>query len=1087
MNLVSRLFRQVPPQVRSRGESIFRFRGVNITGGDAYTLSALVAGSQIYDVNLEFLVDVISASCACPYFETEGLCKHIWATVLAADRTNYLSGADDVAALGLVPADEFEDAFETDPFPLRLSPGPAPVPRLPQWKTLLAQTGAMERYGPPVEQWRPGREIHYAIDIESTMTGRGLYLEVAVRDRKQNGELGRPKPTAFSRVEIAQIPSALDREIVAVLAGVETYYQYSDSRASSCRLSGALTHLLLPKLCATGHCRLRADSRQRLESQTLLAWDQGPPWIFRMGFKPEGRDWIISGSFERGEERMDLAEPALLLQDGLLFARGLVSSFDAKGAFRWIQVLRSRNKVGVPMADGEEFLGWMLAQPELPEIDWPEELRYEEMAPEPHPHFKIAESLQHLSEFNSALRGFLTFDYGGAVFSPEDASPGSYDPEQRRFLKRDKSAEDAASGQLAAMGMKTQRPMHGNDTRAYYGVSAKRLPQIVRDLLKAGWHVEAEGKAFRRASSFRAEVTSGIDWFELHAAADYGAGVVQLPDLLKALKQGTNLVQLGDGSYGVLPEELLKQYGMLIGLGKAHGDHIRYSRAQTGLLDALLATREDVKVDAVFAAAREQLRRFEGIQPAAQPAGFTGELRTYQREGVAWMGFLQTLGFGGCVADDMGVGKTAQVLALLETRRELRESGKGAGPSLVVVPRSIVYNWKQESERFTPRLRVLDHSGTGRDKSVERFENYDLILTTYGTLRRDAVDFQNFRFDYIVLDEAQAIKNAGTESAKAARLLQGNHRLVMSGTPIENHLGELWSLFEFLNPGMLGSLSAVGPGGMSMKNPDEPTRVILSKALRPFILRRTKDQVAKELPQKLEQTVYCELDTGQRKLYDELRDHYRRALLGRIETQGIGKSKMQILEALLRLRQAACHPGLLDPKRKHELGAKLEVLMARLTEVIAEGHKALVFSQFTSLLHIVRLHLDQQSVVYEYLDGKVRDRQSRVERFQSDPDCPLFLISLKAGGVGLNLTAAEYVFLLDPWWNPAVEAQAIDRAHRIGQSKRVFAYRLIAKDTVEEKVLELQNTKRNLADAIIRADASLVRDLKREDLEFLFS
>jgi SNF2 family DNA or RNA helicase len=286
---------------------------------------------------------------------------------------------------------------------------------------------------------------------------------------------------------------------------------------------------------------------------------------------------------------------------------------------------------------------------------------------------------------------------------------------------------------------------------------------------------------------------------------------------------------------------------------------------------------------------------------------------------------------------------------------------------------------------------------------------------------------------------------------------------------------------------MLGSLSAVSTGGMSMRNPDEPTRAILSKALRPFILRRTKDQVAKELPQKLEQTVYCELDKGQRKSYDELREHYRQALLGRIETQGMGKSKILILEALLRLRQAACHPGLLDPKRKGELGAKLEVLMARLTEVIAEGHKALVFSQFTSLLAIVRMHLDKQSVVYEYLDGQVRDRQARVERFQSDPDCSLFLISLKAGGVGLNLTAAEYVFLLDPWWNPAVEAQAIDRAHRIGQSKRVFAYRLIAKDTVEEKVLELQNSKRNLADAIIRADASLVRDLKREDLEFLFS
>ncbi len=847
----------------------------------------------------------------------------------------------------------------------------------------------------------------------------------------------------------------------------------------------------MPMLCATGRCHLRTHSSRDLNSQSVLAWDDGALWVLRLALKPDDEQWVLGGTFERGEERMDITEPALLLHDGLLFARGRVSTFDAAGNFRWIKLLRGQGKIGVLKTDGQEFLECMLSQPDLPAMEWPQELSYQESTAAPLARFKIAESRHSLSEYNSAyasaLRGSLSFGYAGVTFFPEDPAPGTYDGAERRFIKRDKNAEEAAIARLAEMGLKIQQPLYGGDTRAWYNVPAKRLPQVVRDLLKAGWHVEAEGKAFRRASNFRAEITSGIDWFELHASADYGAGTVQLPDLLKALKQGTNLVQLGDGSYGVLPEELLKQYGLLIGLGKAHGDHIRYSRAQTGLLDALLASREEVQVDAVFAAAREQLRRFEGIQPAAQPPGFRGELRTYQREGVAWMGFLRDLGFGGCVADDMGVGKTAQVLAMLETRRELRLKSMAPGPSLVVVPRSIVYNWMQEAARFTPRLRVLDHSGAGRDKSVEQFSNYDLILTTYGTLRRDAVEFQNFRFDYIILDEAQAIKNAGTESAKAARLLQANHRLVMSGTPIENHLGELWSLFEFLNPGMLGSLSVDGSGGMSLKNPDQPTREMLSRALRPFILRRTKDQVAPELPLKLEQTVYCEMDRGQRKLYDELRDHYRHALLGRIETQGMGRSKMQILEALLRLRQAACHPGLLDAKRKDELGAKLEVLMTRLAEVIAEGHKALVFSQFTSFLDIVRLHLNKQGVVYEYLDGKVRDRQARVERFQSDPDCPLFLISLKAGGVGLNLTAAEYVFLLDPWWNPAVEAQAIDRAHRIGQLKRVFAYRLIAKDTVEEKVLELQNTKRNLADAIIRADASLVRDLKREDLEFLFS
>jgi len=449
------------------------------------------------------------------------------------------------------------------------------------------------------------------------------------------------------------------------------------------------------------------------------------------------------------------------------------------------------------------------------------------------------------------------------------------------------------------------------------------------------------------------------------------------------------------------------------------------------------------------------------------------------------MEFLRRFSFGGCLADDMGVGKTAQVLALLETRRELRAAGQQIRPSLVVVPRSLVFNWEEEAARFTPQLRVLDY--TGLERNGNNLAAYDVILTTYGTLRRDALRLKDVEFDYVVLDEAQAIKNAGTESAKAVRLLRGEHRLALSGTPVENHLGELWSLFEFLNPGMLGTVSVFKLAGGAARNPDAETRRLLAQALRPFILRRTKQQVAPELPPKTEQTVYCEMDSLQRKLYDELRQHYRNALLKRIEIEGLAKSKIQVLEALLRLRQAACHPGLLDPKRCGESSAKLDVLLEQLREVIDEGHKALVFSQFTTLLGIVRRHLESSSITYEYLDGATRDRQTPVERFQNDPKCRLFLISLKAGGLGLNLTAAEYVFLLDPWWNPAVEAQAVDRAHRIGQERQVFAYRLIARDTVEEKILELQKTKRDLAVAIISADNSLIRNLCQEDLELLLS
>jgi SNF2 family DNA or RNA helicase len=286
---------------------------------------------------------------------------------------------------------------------------------------------------------------------------------------------------------------------------------------------------------------------------------------------------------------------------------------------------------------------------------------------------------------------------------------------------------------------------------------------------------------------------------------------------------------------------------------------------------------------------------------------------------------------------------------------------------------------------------------------------------------------------------------------------------------------------------MLGAASAFKLGGGTLRSPDDETRRLLRQALRPFILRRTKEQVAHELPPKTEQTVYCELEPEQRKLYDQLRQHYRDSLLKRIETSGLAKSKIQVLEALLRLRQAACHPGLLDPKRSGDPSAKLEVLLEQLREILDEGHKALVFSQFTSLLKILGERLNQDGITHEYLDGATRDRQASVERFQNEQDCPLFLISLRAGGLGLNLTAAEYVFILDPWWNPAVEAQAVDRAHRIGQARPIFAYRLITRDTVEEKVLELQQTKRDLAQAIIGAENSMIRDLRSEDLAFLLS
>ena len=432
----------------------------------------------------------------------------------------------------------------------------------------------------------------------------------------------------------------------------------------------------------------------------------------------------------------------------------------------------------------------------------------------------------------------------------------------------------------------------------------------------------------------------------------------------------------------------------------------------------------------------------------------------------------------------MGLGKTVQVLALLKT---YRTKSKSTGlPYLVVAPRSLLYNWIEETERFTPSLKVVEYSGPGREKLQPKLEKYDLVVTTYGTLRRDVDFLSKVEFDTVILDEAQAIKNRDSQAAKASRLLKGRNRLALTGTPIENHLGELGSIFEFLNPGLLGSMPRLDVLASGRESSEEEL-VRVAEGIRPFILRRTKSQVLKDLPPKTEQVLFCTLGDEQRELYDKLRAGYQASLLDEIGDKKVSGRAIQVLEALLRLRQVACHPGLVNDEWEEAGSSKLETLFEQVAEVLAEGHKALVFSQFTSLLDYVRRHLDAEGVKYAYLDGQTRNRGEVVEQFQTDDSINLFLISLKAGGVGLNLTAAGYVFLLDPWWNPAVEAQAIDRAHRIGQTQPVFSYRLIARDTVEEKILDLQKAKKKLAGAVLEGDGVALRDLTAEDLRVLLS
>ncbi|HEX5443015.1 MAG TPA: DEAD/DEAH box helicase [Pirellulales bacterium] len=1078
---------------------------VTITAVDEAGLDALVKGSapEPYELLIDWSESdqdrALRASCTCPRFRDGHLCKHIAATLLAADRQQVAFSPPGSGALSVLPLDgiddewEFEPEFGTDvgdkraPSPRGAAPRPVAPP--PDWRKQLRVLAvsvleSKEPSGPVRDQ------LLYHINLAQLSVNGRFVIDFWRKRVRKDGTPGKITEWNLALSDLSRFTDPSDRELLSIMIGAKPREQYSSyafayegQRYKACEIAPTSYELLLPRLCATGRfCWTNGDFPN--DELSLLKWDDGPAWQFTLRLDSDDQKlWRLHGVLTRENETARLSS-VVAAAEGCVFFSDAVARLTPAASGRALVAARRAGDIVASAAQVDDLVEHIIQMPGLPPIDLPEQLRWSEQRLQPRPRL-IVEQSKFAGE-RGALLGSLTFDYGGLITKLNDSSPTLLDRAGRRMVHRSPEAEQAALRQLFEQGAKPPGYYEARVCTAQ--IARRKFTPLVAALTQAGWHIEAQGNLIRRAGNFQINVSSGVDWFELDAQVDFDGVTASLPELLAAVKRGDDFVTLGDGTQGMLPSEWLARYAPLAMLGTAEGEKLRFQHSQALLLDAWLAAQPEASFDDAFGRVRERLSSFEGVRSRAEPAGFIGELRPYQREGLGWLAFLDEMGFGGCLADDMGLGKTIQVLAMLVERRR---AGAGRGkkkcpPALVVVPRSLVQNWMQESARFTPELKVLDYTGLGRDERREQFDQFDLVVTTYGTVRRDAGHLKDIDFDYAILDEAQAIKNSSSQAAKACRLLQARRRLAMTGTPVENHLGELWSIFEFLNPGMLGQSNTLtwltknrGGSGESVG--------LLAKALRPFILRRTKEQVLKDLPEKTEQTLYCELGTRQRKLYDELRDHYRASLTKRISDVGIKRAKIHVLEALLRLRQAACHPGLVDRAKQGQPSAKLETLLEQLDEITKEGHKALVFSQFTSLLAIVRRALDERQMTYEYLDGKTRDRQERVDRFQQDPACQLFLISLKAGGLGLNLTAAEYVFILDPWWNPAVEAQAVDRAHRIGQAKRVFAYRLIARDTVEEKILQLQGEKRKLADAIINEDNSLISKLTAEDLKLLLS
>ena len=771
----------------------------------------------------------------------------------------------------------------------------------------------------------------------------------------------------------------------------------------------------------------------------------------------------------------------------------------------WVWQNHTFQPLGLPPGIGEVFRGPVrITRAQVPQFlnqHWPQlaaggveaNFKLEDFTLEPQaPRFllELRGGLAQLSALLQCAYGarIMTIGVTAAdemVWLPDPAAP-------TRYSTRDLNAERAALARLQRCGFSgggERLQLLGQN--AVLNFFARELPRLERE-----WSVTMEERLERStAQNFERiepqfRISSGVQWFDLGVVFASNSGeTLPAAEIQRLLLSGQSHTRLKNGKLALIDtgavEEL--QEVLLDCAPQQHAQGYRINNTQAGFLEATLRehTRWQIQAPAAW---RERAARQGGeARLECPPLGaLETVLRPYQKQGVAWLRFLGENGFGGILADEMGLGKTLQTLAFFRSRR-----AGATRPDLVVCPTSLVFNWVAEAKKFTPELKVLALHGPERQELFEQIPVHDLVVTSYALLRRDAERYRGLDFDTVALDEAQHIKNRETQNAQAVKSVAAAHRLVLTGTPMENSVLDLWSIFDFLMPGYLGSAKDFRERYELpiSREQNAPAQARLARRLRPFMMRRLKREVAPDLPARIEQIAYCELTPEQRGVYQQVIEASRKEVLEAVGEQGMAKSRMVVLNALLRLRQVCCDLRLLKLENVEPATAsgKLDLFGELLEEALDGGHRLLVFSQFVSMLSLLKERLAAEAIDYCYLDGSTADRAAVVERFQTKSDIPVFLISLKAGGVGLNLTGADTVIHFDPWWNPAVEDQATDRAHRIGQTKVVTSYKLITRDTVEEKILTLQNRKREIIRATMGREEEFAAALSWEEIQELLA
>ncbi len=1032
-----------------------RVLGLDILNSDATNLKffSAVKGSanNIYKQNIKIVyLDnkyILHGDCSCPVAYN---CKHVVAACIA-----YV-----VSNIKKIQKEEERPSFLVD-----------------KWVERLHKNAADKSISTANED---GYFITYRLFDEKSRYKNdafSIYKTKILKNNKLSQGAKLDEYKFFSSYGYSDIKNDEDRNIAVLMEGL-----YRNSKGGSIVFSSKIGYLSMKELIKTKRCYFNTNKDPLQYTDTL--------YELQFHWKKYNNTYKIESSLDKNM-RILYTTPPLIIDSvhSLVYKTNLDADF-----------LKEIENCP-PITENEILKVYETFQRSAPEIKLatPKGIQTKKVHAKPVPRLKLFYEGDESKKYHGIK---VSFEYGDYEirYYPQNPTASFFQENIKTEIFRDASFEQNVKERLEQLGFESKKEENDlyffsqNDTnrqvqlKTWSSFLEFHMPKLVSE----GWHVEVDESFEMRFESnsnivVQSEETNG--WFSLAFNIEFN-GVSQslvplVSNIIREFDDYENLpeyinIEVAKNSFVSLEKKqiqpILKTIFELLDK-KDKENTLKISSFDAHLLDAMdeniiwRGSREILELS-------KKLKNFEGIQRVEPPKSLSTTLREYQQDGLNWLNFLYEFGFSGILADDMGLGKTIQTLSHLS---RLKEDGKLTKPSLIVMPTSLIANWKNEVKKFTPNLRVLSLQGSDRHTRFEHINDYDLVLSTYPLITRDKELFDKESFCYIILDEAQKIKNPNTKMTMAIKTFRCEHKLALSGTPIENHLGELWSIFSFLMPGFLDNLSFFKnyyQTPIEIEH-DFQKQELLSKRIKPFMIRRTKEKVAHELPAKSEIIKYTQFEAKQEKLYEAIRVTMEKKVREAVSQKGIGSSHITILDALLKLRQVCCDPSLLkiEEAQKVKESAKLELFLDLIEELLQEGRKILVFSQFTSMLGIIEQKIIEKEVSYTKLTGSTKNREEAIERFTSGK-ADIFLISLKAGGVGLNLVEADTVIHYDPWWNPAVENQATDRAYRIGQTKAVFVYKLIVENSIEQKILELQKKKQSLQDGIYD------NNKQQEDMKF---